>query len=51
MNWSKSLARKIHYGESEERHIYGESTLGEARELIEEGIQIAPVPSDPGELN
>jgi hypothetical protein len=44
-------ARKIHYGESEERHIYGESTLGEARELIEEGIQVAPVPPDPGELN
>jgi hypothetical protein len=44
-------ARKIHYGETEERHIYGESTLGEARELIEEGIQIAPVPSDPRDLN
>jgi hypothetical protein len=44
-------ARKIHYGETEERHIYGESTLGEARELIEEGIQIAPVPPDPGDLN
>jgi len=44
-------ARKIHYGETEERHIYGESTLGEAKELIEEGIQIAPVPPDPGELN
>ena len=44
-------ARKIHYGESEDRHIYGESTLGEARELIEEGIQIAPVPPDPGDLN
>ena len=44
-------ARKIHYGETEDRHIYGESTLGEARELIEEGIQIAPVPPDPGDLN
>jgi hypothetical protein len=44
-------ARKIHYGETEERHIYGESTLGEARELIEEGIAIAPVPPDPGDLN
>ncbi|HXJ00335.1 MAG TPA: DUF1178 family protein [Micropepsaceae bacterium] len=44
-------ARKIHYGEAEERHIYGESTLGEARELIEEGIAIAPVPPDPGDLN
>jgi hypothetical protein len=44
-------ARKIHYGETEERHIYGESTIGEAREMIEEGIAIAPVPSDPGDLN
>ena len=44
-------ARKIHYGETEERHIYGESTLREARELIEEGIKIAPMPPDPNELN
>ncbi len=44
-------ARKIHYGDAEERHIYGESTLQQARELIEEGIEIAPVPPDPGDLN
>ena len=44
-------ARKIHYGETEERHIYGESTVAEAKELIEEGIEIAPVPPDPGDLN
>jgi hypothetical protein len=44
-------ARKIHYGEAEERHIYGESTLKEARELVEEGIEVAPMPPDPGELN
>jgi hypothetical protein len=44
-------ARKIHYGEAEERHIYGESSLKEARELIDEGIEIAPVPPDPGDLN
>ena len=44
-------ARKIHYGETEERHIYGESSLKDARELIEEGIEVAPVPPDPGELN
>ncbi len=44
-------ARKIHYGEVEERHIYGESTIAEAKELIEEGIDIAPVPSDPDDLN
>ena len=44
-------ARKIHYGEAEERHIYGESTLNEAHELIEEGVQIAPLPPDPDDLN
>lgn len=44
-------ARKIHYGETEERHIYGESSLREARELVEEGIEIAPVPPDPEDLN
>ena len=44
-------ARKIHYGETEERHIYCESSLKVARELIEEGIEIAPVPPDPGDLN
>jgi hypothetical protein len=44
-------ARKIHYGETEARHIYGESTLREAKELIEEGIEIAPLPPDPGDLN
>ncbi len=44
-------ARKIHYGEAEERPIYGESSIAEAKELIEEGIEIAPVPSDPDDLN
>jgi hypothetical protein len=44
-------ARKMHYGEAEQRHIYGESTLGEAKELIEEGIDVAPIPPDPDDLN
>jgi hypothetical protein len=44
-------ARKIHYGESDERHIYGESTVKEAWELIEEGIDVAPMPPDPDDLN
>ena len=39
-------ARKIHYGESDERHIYGEATLKEAKELIEEGVDVAPLPPD-----
>ena len=44
-------ARKIHYGEAEERHIYGESTLAQARDLVEEGIEVAPMPPNPDELN
>jgi hypothetical protein len=44
-------ARKIHYGEVEERHIYGESTLSEAKALIEEGVEIAPFPADPEDMN
>ncbi|HWA92246.1 MAG TPA: DUF1178 family protein [Rhizomicrobium sp.] len=39
-------ARKIHYGETEERRIYGESTVKEAVELVEEGIDVAPLPPD-----
>ncbi|MEO0412700.1 MAG: DUF1178 family protein [Pseudomonadota bacterium] len=37
-------ARKIHYGETEERGIYGEASLEEAEELYEEGIDIAALP-------
>ena len=37
-------ARKIHYGESEERGIYGEATTEESAELEEEGIEIMPLP-------
>ena len=44
-------ARKIHYGEAEERHIYGEATPGEAKELLEEGIEILPLPAEPSDLN
>ena len=44
-------ARKMHYGEVDHRHIYGESTLAQARELIEEGIDVAPLPPDPDDLN
>ena len=40
-------ARAIHYGDAEERQIYGEATLGDARELIEEGIAVAPIPGLP----
>lgn len=37
-------ARRIHYGEVEHRNIYGEADLAEAKELVEEGIEVFPVP-------
>ena len=37
-------ARKMHYGESEERGIYGETSLDEAQELLDEGVDIMPLP-------
>ncbi len=39
-------ARKIHYGEIEERLIYGQATVAEAKELIEEGVDVAALPPD-----
>lgn len=44
-------ARKIHYGEQPNRHIYGEATPKEAQELIEEGVDVAPLPPDPDSAN
>lgn len=43
-------ARKIHYGETEERPIYGEASLEEAKDLIEEGVGVAPLPPDLDEV-
>lgn len=37
-------ARRIHYGETKRRDIYGEATGAEAKELAEEGVAIAPLP-------
>lgn len=37
-------ARRIHYGETERRDIYGEASLADAKELVEEGVEIAPLP-------
>ncbi len=44
-------ARKIHYGETEDRHIYGEATLKEAKELVDEGVDVAPLPPDLSDAN
>jgi hypothetical protein len=37
-------ARRIHYGESDPRGIYGEATPDESRELVEEGIKVGRIP-------
>lgn len=37
-------ARKIHYGEAEERGIYGEATLEETQNLDDEGIDVYRLP-------
>ncbi len=39
-------ARKIHYGEADHRHIYGEASIEEAKELLDEGVDVAPLPPD-----
>lgn len=38
-------ARAIYYGVEEERNIYGESTGQELKELLDEGIDVLPLPS------
>jgi len=37
-------ARKIHYGEAEERSIYGEASDEEHETLVEEGVDVHRVP-------
>lgn len=44
-------ARKMHYGDIEHRAIYGEATTDEARALIDEGIEVAPIPVLPDDRN
>ena len=44
-------ARKMHYGETEHRSIYGVASPDEAKELLEEGIECHPLPALPDERN
>jgi hypothetical protein len=37
-------ARRIHYGESEERNIRGQASAEETESLLEEGIGVLPLP-------
>lgn len=44
-------ARKIHFGEADQRGIYGEATLEEAKSLAEDGVDFMPVPVFPEDQN
>jgi len=44
-------ARKIHFGETEARGIYGEATPEEAKSLAEDGVDFMPIPVFPGDRN
>ena len=44
-------AKKIKYGETKDRPIYGEATIEETKELIEEEINITPLPFQSNKKN
>jgi hypothetical protein len=44
-------ARRMHYGETERRSIYGEASAEEAAALSEEGIEFHPLPHLPEDRN
>lgn len=44
-------ARAMHYGDKEHRPIYGEASPEEARALIDEGVQVSPLPTLPEDRN
>ncbi|WPZ04699.1 DUF1178 family protein [Blastomonas marina] len=47
-------ARQMHYGERDSAAIHGEATLADAKEMLDEGIGVAPLPlpvTPPDKLN
>lgn len=44
-------ARRIHDGLAPARQIYGQASLEEARELVDDGVGVLPLPIVPDELN
>jgi len=47
-------SREMHYGERDAEVIHGQASLEEAKELVEEGVQVAPLPfpvASPEKLN
>jgi hypothetical protein len=45
------LARQMHYDEIEHRSIYGEAKPDEVKSLIEEGVEVHPLPVLPEDRN
>ena len=44
-------ARRIHFGEAEERSIHGKATLDDARSLIDDGVPFGLIPGLPEDQN
>ena len=44
-------AKKIKYGETKDRPIYGEATVEQTKELIDEEISVTPLPFQPNKKN
>lgn len=44
-------ARKIHFGETDPRGIYGEASPDEVKELLDDGVEIMPLPTIPDDTN
>jgi hypothetical protein len=44
-------ARKMHYGDIEHRPIYGEASPDETRALLDEGVEVMPLPTLPDDRN
>lgn len=44
-------ARKIHFGEAEQRGIYGEATRDEVEALVDDGVDVMPLPVFPDDHN
>ncbi|MBO6640104.1 MAG: DUF1178 family protein [Roseitalea sp.] len=44
-------ARQMHYGETDAKPIYGKASLDDVESLVDEGIDIMPLPDLPEDLN
>ncbi len=44
-------ARKIHFGEADARGIYGEASRDEVHALVEDGVDVLPLPLFPEDKN